>query len=107
MINTGDHAPISCRYYRLPPKIESHLHEELETNTQLGLLQTSHSPWASPLFAVPKPGKSNVYQTVADYRPLNNITVPDRYPLPLVQQLFLEIGTSQYFHANDLLRGFW
>ena len=56
---------------------------------------------------MPKPGKSNVYRTVADYRPLNNITVPDRYPLPFVQQLFLEIGTSQYFHANDLLSGFW
>ena len=30
-----------------------------------------------PIIAVPKPGKPNIYQTVADYRPLNNITVPE------------------------------
>ena len=87
-IDTGSNAPIACRYYRLPPKIEAHLRAELDVNTSLGLLRNSSSPWASPLFAVPKPGKVGVYRTVADFRPLNNVTVPDRYPLPLISQIF-------------------
>ena len=86
-IDTGHHAPIASRYYRLPPKIEAHLRQELDVNTSLGLLRNSSSPWASPLFAVPKPGKPGVYQTVADFRPLNEVTIPDRYPLPLIQQI--------------------
>lgn len=73
----------------------------------MGLLRNSSSPWSSPLFAVPKPNKPNVYRTVADYRALNSVTVPDRYPLPLISQVFEEIGHSQYFHANDLFSGFW
>lgn len=50
-------------------------------------MRHSSSPWASPLFAVPKPQKPNKpleYRTVADFRALNAVTVPDRYPLPLV-----------------------
>lgn len=106
-IDTGAHPPISCRYYRLPPKIETHLRNEIEVNTKLGLLRISSSPWSSALFAVPKPHKKDVFRTVADFRPLNNITVPDKYPLPLIQQIFQELGSSCYFHANDLLSGFW
>ena len=73
-------------------------------------MRHSSSPWASPLFAVPKPQKPNKpleYRTVADFRALNAVTVPDRYPLPLVSQVFEEIGHSKYFHANDLFSGFW
>ena len=84
VINTGSNAPVNSRYFRLPPTIEDHLRSEISTNVKLGLLRVSSSPWASPLFAVPKPNKPDVYQTVADFRALNAVTVPDRYPLPLV-----------------------
>ena len=49
-------------------------------------MRHSFSPWASPLFAVPKtqkPNKPLEYSTVADFRTLNAVTVPDRYPLHL------------------------
>ena len=67
VIDTGDHAPVSSRYFRLPTTVEEHLRSEIDLNVELGLLQVSSSPWASPLFAVPKPGRPGVYRTVADY----------------------------------------
>mgnify|MGYP006051819547 FL=1 len=87
VIDTGTAKPISSRYYKLPAALETHLRSELTLNTQLGLMRHSYSPWASPVFAVPKPPKPNKpaeFRTVADFRGLNAVTVPDRYPLPLI-----------------------
>ena len=57
--------------------MEEHLRGEIKLNVELGLQYHSDSPWASPLFSVPKPNKKGVYCTVADYRGLNAVTVPD------------------------------
>ena len=92
VINTGSANPISQRYFCLPPQVEEHLRDELKQNVALGLQRHSSSPWASPLFAVPKPRKQNVYCTVADFRGLNSVTIPDKYPLPLINQIFDKIG---------------
>ena len=49
-------------------------------------MRHSSSPWASPLFAVPETKQANQpleYRTVAAFRALNAVTVPDRYPLHL------------------------
>ena len=87
MIDAGTAKPISNRYYKLPAALETLLRSELTLNTQLGLMRHSSSPWASPLFAVPKPPKPNKpaeFRTVADFHGLNVVTIPDHYLLPLI-----------------------
>ena len=79
-------------------------------------MRHSFSPWASPLFAVPKtqkPNKPLEYSTVADFRTLNAVTVPDRYPLHLAW--FVEAATKLHPFmqptvpkvAHTLFRSFW
>jgi hypothetical protein len=41
-----------------------------------------------------------------DYRPLNLITPQDRYPMPILEELFDSIGDSNIFTIVDLRQGF-
>jgi hypothetical protein len=41
-----------------------------------------------------------------DYRPLNLVTPQDRYPMPIPQELFDNIGDSNIFIIVDLRQGF-
>ena len=50
-----------------------------------GVCTPVNSAWASPAFFVPKPGGG--LRLVVDYRELNKVTVKDRYPLPVIEDL--------------------
>ena len=49
-----------------------------------GIIRRSDSPWASPLHMVQISDGS--WRPCGDYRRLNNVTRPDRYPLPNILQ---------------------
>ncbi|KAH7462251.1 hypothetical protein FOMA001_g18519 [Fusarium oxysporum f. sp. matthiolae] len=60
------------------------LREWLDENLRKGFIRPSSSPVASPVLFVKKPGGG--LRFCVDYRALNNITVKDRYPLPLIKE---------------------
>jgi putative transposase len=41
-----------------------------------------------------------------DYRPLNLVTLQDKYPMPILEKLFDSIGDSNIFIIVDLRQGF-
>jgi len=41
-----------------------------------------------------------------DYRPLNLVTLQDKYPMPIPEELFDNIGDSNIFIIVDLRQGF-
>ena len=69
-----------------------------------GIIRPSNSPWASPLHLVPK--KDGTFRPCGDYRRLNNITTPDRYPLPNIQDLSARLHNCKVFTKLDLVRGY-
>ena len=104
-IDTGSSPPTFARPRRLPPDKLKAAKEAFQTLMEAGIVQPSKSPWASPLHLVPKknPGE---WRITGDYRALNTITKPDRYPLPFVQCLSNKLHGSAVFSKIDLLRAY-
>jgi len=76
------------------------LREWLKEIEQTGKIKRSTSPAGSPILFVPKPHGRGLHLYV-DYRALNQVTIPNRYPLPLMQELQDRIQGAQWFTKMD------
>src|SRR6202048_4817365 len=70
-----------------------------------GKIRPSKSPAGSPILLVPKPNGRGLRLCV-DYRGLNKITVLNRYPLPLMDELRDCVSGAKLFSKIDLKTGF-
>ncbi|KAG8174924.1 hypothetical protein JTE90_025987 [Oedothorax gibbosus] len=70
-----------------------------------GIIRTSKSPWGSPLHLVTKPDGS--MRPCGDYRRLNDVTVPDRYPLPRIEDFHHILKDNKIFSKLDLLKAYY
>jgi len=69
-----------------------------------GYIQPSKSPQTVPVFFVrKKDGKKHMVQ---DYRYLNEWTIKNNYPLPLILDVLENIGTKKVFTKMDLRWGY-
>jgi len=81
------------------------LREWLKEMERTGKIKRSTSPAGSPILFIPKPHGRGLRLCV-DYRALNRITIPNRYPLPLMQELQDRVQGAQWFTKMDLKNGF-
>ena len=97
--------PRSQPPYRTSPQKREVMRKEVDFLLDNGFAEEASSPWASPCILVAKP--DNSYRMCTDFRHLNQVTVPDSYPLPRVDDLIDEVGKSSYITKIDLLKGYY
>lgn len=96
--------PLFCRARPIPPHLYEQVRKEIENMMQQGICRPSKSPWSSPLHIVPK--KNGDIRICGDYRRLNAITIPDRYPIPRVKDFTNQLSGMKIFSTIDLNRAY-
>jgi hypothetical protein len=97
-------APISKRPYRMPPNELAELKIQLQDLLDKGYIHPSASPWGCPALFVKK--KDNSLRLCVDYRPLNAVTIKNKYPLPRIDILFDQLAGAKVFSKIDLHSGY-
>jgi hypothetical protein len=99
-----DTAPISRRSYRMPPNELAELKTQLQDLLEKGFIRPSSSPWGCPRIFVKK--KDKTLRMCMDYRPLNEVTIKNKYPLPRIDILFNQLTGARVFSKIDLRSGY-
>jgi hypothetical protein len=97
-------APISKRLYRMAPKELAKLKLQLQELLDKGFIRPSASPWGCPALFVKK--KDDSLRLCVDYRPLNVVTIKNKYPLPRIDVLFDQLVGARVFLKIDLHSGY-
>ena len=86
--------------YSLGPVELKTLKTYIETNLANDFIRPSKSPAGAPILFVGKPDGS--LRLCVDYRGLNNLTIKNRYPLPLIGESLDRLGRAKRFTQLDL-----
>jgi hypothetical protein len=99
-----DTTPISRRSYWMPPNELAELKTQLQDLLDMGFIRPSSSPWGCPAIFVKK--KDQTLWMCMDYRPLNEVTIKNKYPLPRIDILFDQLIGAWVFSKIDLRSGY-
>jgi len=92
--------PRKGKMYPLSREEREEVHEFIQEQLRKGYIRPSKLPQTAPVFFVRK--KDGKKQMVQDYQYLNEWTVKNNYPLPLISDVLENIGTKMMFMKMDL-----
>ena len=96
--------PVNSRPYRYSPLHKTEIERQVKELLQAGLIEYSISPFASPVLLVQK--KDGTWRFCVDYRKLNSITIKNRFPMPVIEEILEELAGSKFFTKLDMRSGY-
>src|SRR6266540_3347755 len=88
----------------MPPNELAELKKQLKELLDKGFIHLSSSPWGCSALFVKK--KDDSLRLCVDYRPLNEVTTKNKYPLPRIDILFDQLSGARVFSKIDLRLGY-
>lgn len=104
-IELYDETPIYQKPRRFPPPVAEEIEGQCQGLLQLGIIEPSASPWSSPVVPIRK--KDGSIRLCVDYRLLNKVTKPDKFPMPNLTDSIFSLHGIKYFTKLDLVRGYY
>lgn len=105
-IRLSDDIPVSQSPYRLSPPKMKILRSKLDKMLEQGVIRPSTSPYASPIFLVPK-DQGKDFRPVVDYRRLNKKVILESVPLPDLHNSFTWFAGAKWFTVLDLNQAYY
>src|ERR1051325_4282460 len=96
--------PISMEPYRMSASELAELKSQLEYLLEKKFVRPSVSPWGAPVLLVKK--KDGCMRLCVDYRQLNKVTIKNRYPFPIIDDLMDRLVGACMFSKIDLRSGY-
>ena len=98
-INLTDNIPVQKNYVAVPrplyPEVKAYIEDLLNKN----FIRKSTSPYNSPVVCVRK--KDQSLRLCIEFRALNQTTIPDRHPIPRIQETLDNLGGNAWFSVLD------
>jgi len=109
---THDHAiplypgsvPVNSKPYHYSPHHKTEIEQQVQELLQSGFITHSKSPFASPVLLVKK--KDGTWRLCVDYRKLNALTIKNRFPMPIIEEILDELAGTKYFTKLDMKSGY-
>lgn len=98
-INLSDHIPVQKNYISIPRPLLQEVKEYINGLLRKNWIRKSSSPYSSPVVCVRK--RDGSLRLCIDYRTLNAKTIPDRQPIPRIQDVLDSLGGNQWFSTLD------
>lgn len=90
----------SSRLYNLSKPEQEAMERYIKDSLDAGIIRPSSSPVGAGFFFVDK--KDKTLRPCIDYRGLNQITIKNKYPLPLINSAFQPLHSATIFSKLDL-----
>lgn len=103
-LEPGAKPPAMSPYRMAPPEL-AEMRRQLKELLNAGFIRPSKAPFGAPVLFQKK--KDGSLRMCIDYRALNKVTIKNKYPIPLVADLFDQLGHARYFTKLDLRSGYY
>jgi hypothetical protein len=95
---------VAVRPYRYPQLQKDEPERQCSLLEQQGLIRRSTSAFSAPVLLVKK--ANDTWRLCVDYRALNDRTVKNKFPIPVVEELLDELRGAKFFTKLDLRSGY-
>uniref|UniRef100_A0A669DWJ2 ribonuclease H n=1 Tax=Oreochromis niloticus TaxID=8128 RepID=A0A669DWJ2_ORENI len=98
-IKLTDQIPVAKSYNAVPRALYDEVKSHIQDLLKKDFIRKSTSPYASPIVCVRR--RDGGLRLCVDYRGLNKKTIPDRHPIPRIQEILDGLGGNRWFSVLD------